>query len=128
MRISDFQRRRILQLIKHFRVVSTKRRTLARAFSARDAVRRRAAGSSVDAGSPLRIAASMPEPSALRQVRHRLLCGIKGSMKSSSSYSPSCDVHAASRMLHAVHAFYRQKNPQRPLNAFPQRKAFKGLN
>ncbi|EIE24279.1 hypothetical protein COCSUDRAFT_41535 [Coccomyxa subellipsoidea C-169] len=67
MRISDFQRRRILQLIKHFRVVSTKRRTLARAFSARDAVRRRAAGSSVDAGSPLRIAASMPEPSALRQ-------------------------------------------------------------
>ncbi|BDA46028.1 hypothetical protein COCOBI_08-1200 [Coccomyxa sp. Obi] len=63
MRISDFQRRRILQLIKHFRVASTARRTLARAFSAR-----RAAGSSVDAGSPLRVTASMPEPSTLPTV------------------------------------------------------------
>lgn len=68
MRISDFQRRRILQLIKHFRVAGTARRTLARAFSARDSVRRRAGGSSVDAGSPMRVAVSMPEPSALRQV------------------------------------------------------------
>ncbi|CAL8462165.1 g1696 [Coccomyxa elongata] len=64
MRISDFQRRRILQLIKHFRVASTARRTLARAFSAR-----RAAGSSADAGSPLRFTASMPEPSTLPIMR-----------------------------------------------------------
>lgn len=63
MRISDFQRRRILQLIKHFRVASTARRTLARAFSAR-----RAAASSVDAGSPLHVTASMPEPSTLPSV------------------------------------------------------------